>query len=67
MGRWDVPWWHKRIANVRFRSQTMRWGDSNQYQEMDESEDDFQEESDNYDTEDGWEKDSDNDSYVFWD
>ena len=45
----------------------MRWGDSNQYQEMDESEDDFQEESDNYDTEDGREKDSDNDSYVFWD
>ena len=40
--------------------------ESNQYQEMDES-DDFQEESDDYDTEDDEEKDSDGDSDVFQD
>lgn len=39
--------------------------ESHQYQEMEESEADFEEESDYYDTEDGKEKGSDNDSYVF--
>ena len=41
--------------------------ESNQYQEMDKSEDDFEEESDDYDTEDDEEKDSDDDSAVFQD
>ena len=41
--------------------------ESNQYQEMDESEDDFKEESYDYDTEDDEKKDSDDDSDVFQD
>ena len=41
--------------------------ESNQYQEMDKSEDDFEGESDDYETEDDEEEDSDGDSDVFQD
>ena len=67
MDRCDISWSREKIVNVRFRCQIMWRGWEQPIQEMDKSEDDFEEESDDYDTEDDEEKDSDDDSDVFQD
>ena len=69
MGQWDITWGRERIVNVRFRHQIMLRGGKQPISRngQDKNEDDFEEEGDNYGTDDDEEKDSDDDSDVFQD